>query len=179
MSEHEIRSQMVSAGQRLGAEGLNRGASGDISVRYGDTMLITPTAVAFDDIGPEMLAQLSLVDDEGNWLGPKAPSSEWRFHRDILGARPDINAVIHTHAPCSTILAITRRPIPALHHMIVAFGGPNLRRALWLAGEREVLAHQHYRAPAIGGGHVLSDAQIEVAARGSERYGVQARGGAA
>lgn len=219
MSEQDIRSAMVVACLRLEAEGLNRGASGNISVRQGDTMLITPSAVAYDEIQPEMMAQLALDDDAGEWKGPKAPSSEWRFHRDILRARPDVNAVVHTHAPFSTILAIARRPIPALHYMIAAFGGPeirvagyarygtaelsaniveamagrngclmanhgmvvggpSLRRALWLAGELEALAHQHYHVLAIGGGHQLSDAQIEETARGFESYGVQARGGA-
>lgn len=220
MNEQDIRSAMVAACKRLEAEGLNRGASGNISVRCGEAMLITPSAVAYDEIGPEMMARLALDDGEGEWTGPKAPSSEWRFHRDILRSRPDINAVVHTHAPYSTILAIARRPIPALHYMIAAFGGPeirvagyarygtaelsaniieamadrngclmanhgmvvggpSLRRALWLAGELEALAHQHYHALAIGGGHQLSDAQIEETARGFESYGVQARKGAA
>lgn len=220
MNEQDIRTAMVAACKRLEAEGLNRGASGNISVRCGEAMLITPSAVAYDEIGPEMMARLALDDDEGEWTGPKAPSSEWRFHRDILRSRPDVNAVVHTHAPYSTILAIARRPIPALHYMIAAFGGPeirvagyarygtaelsaniieamadrngclmanhgmvvggpSLRRALWLAGELEALAHQHYHALAIGGGHQLSDAQIEETARGFESYGVQARKGAA
>lgn len=220
MSEQDIRSAMVVACLRLEAEGLNRDASGNISVRQGDTMLITPSAVSYDEIQPEMMAQLALDDDAGEWKGPKAPSSEWRFHRDILRARPDVNAVVHTHAPFSTILAIARRPIPALHYMIAAFGGPeirvagyarygtaelsaniveamagrngclmanhgmvvggpSLRRALCLAGELEALAHQHYHVLAIGGGHQLSDAQIEETARGFESYGVQARRGAA
>ncbi len=90
-------------------------------------MLITPSAVGYDVIAPDMVASMSLADDTGAWDGPKKPSSEWRFHRDILRARPDINAVVHTHAPYSTILAVAHKPIPAIHYMIAAFGGPDIR----------------------------------------------------
>jgi L-fuculose-phosphate aldolase len=86
-------------------------------------MLITPSAVAYADLRPEMIARMPLAGD-GDWEGPLKPSSEWRFHRDILRARPDVGAVVHTHAPFATILAIARRPIPAIHYMIAAFGGP-------------------------------------------------------
>lgn len=208
------REDIIVACKKLEAEGLNRGASGNVSVRDGAEMLITPSAVGYDVIAPEMIARMSLSDDSGAWDGPNKPSSEWRFHRDILRARPDINAVVHTHAPYATILAVARKPIPAIHYMIAAFGGPEIRvcdyarygtaalsenilvamegrngclmanhgmvvgaadltRAMWLAGELEALAHQYVHALMIGGGVVLSDAQIEDTARGFESYGVQ------
>lgn len=129
MSDAQIRADLVDACKKLDAGGLNRGASGNISVRDGTDMLITPTAVAYDVIAPDMMARMALDDDNGAWEGPNAPSSEWRFHRDILRARPDMGAVVHTHAPYSTILAIARRPIPAIHYMIAAFGGPDIRVA--------------------------------------------------
>ncbi len=206
---------MVAACRKLEADGLNRGASGNVSVRMGDHMLITPTAVGYDAIAPEMMAKMALDDYDGAWEGPNGPSSEWRFHRDILRVRPDMNAVIHTHAPWSTVLAVARKPIPAIHYMIAAFGGREIRvadyarygtaelsanvvsaikdrngclmanhgmvvggadltRTLWLAGELEALAHQHYHALAIGGGPVLSDAQVAETARGFESYGTRA-----
>jgi len=215
MKNAEIRQDMVKACKRLEAEGLNRGASGNISVRVDSAMLITPTAVGYDVIAPEMMAKMPL-DGAGDWDGPNAPSSEWRFHLDILRARPDINAVVHTHAPWCTVLAVARRPIPAIHYMIAAFGGPEIRvadyarygtqalsdniiaaldgrrgclmanhgmvvggpdltRALWLAGELEALAHQYYHALAIGGGHILTDEQIAETAKGFESYGVQSK----
>lgn len=217
MSEADIRTQMVAACKKLEADGLNRGASGNVSVRAGAYMLITPTAVGYDVIAPEMMAKMALADDDGAWEGPNGPSSEWRFHRDILRARPDINAVVHTHAPWCTVLSVARKPIPAIHYMIAAFGGPDIRvadyarygtaelsahinqamvgrngclmanhgmvvggsdltRALWLAGELEALAHQYYHAQVIGGGHVLSDAQIEETACGFQSYGIRAKG---
>lgn len=215
MKNADIRKDMVAACKRHEAEGLNRGASGNVSVRIGGAMLITPTAVGYDVIAPEMMAEMPL-DGAGDWDGPNAPSSEWRFHLDILRARPDINAVVHTHAPWCTVLAVARRPIPAIHYMIAAFGGPEIRvagyarygtqalsdnviaalegrrgclmanhgmvvggpdltRAMWLAGELEALAHQYYHALAIGGGHVLTDEQIEETAKGFESYGVKSK----
>ena len=119
---------MVAACKRLEADGLNRGASGNVSVRHGNRMLITPTAVGYDVIAPEMMADMPL-EGAGAWEGSNAPSSEWRFHLDILRARPDVNAVVHTHAPWSTVLAVARRPIPAIHYMIAAFGGSEIRVA--------------------------------------------------
>ncbi len=106
--------------------GLNRGASGNISVRDGDHMLITPSGVPPRDIAPEAVARMPLAG-QGEWEGPLAPSVEWRFHRDILNARPEINAVVHTHAQWCTALAVARKSIPAVHYMIAAFGGPEIR----------------------------------------------------
>ena len=121
------REDIITACKALESDGLNRGASGNVSVRDGGDMLITPSAVGYDLIEPKMIARMSLADDTGAWDGPNKPSSEWRFHHDILCARSDINAVVHTHAPYATILAIARKPIPALHYMIAAFGGPDIR----------------------------------------------------
>ncbi|MDZ4096697.1 MAG: class II aldolase/adducin family protein [Paracoccaceae bacterium] len=218
MPDLHCRQDIIAAYRRLEAKGLNRGASGNISVRSGADMLITPTAVAHDAIEPAMIARMALSDDDGDWQGPKPPSSEWRFHRAILNNRPDINAVVHTHAPYCTILAIARKPIPAIHYMIAAFGGPDIRvadyarygtaelaahvekamagraaclmanhgmvvgghdlvRAMWLVDELEALAHHYYHSLAIGGGHILTDAQIAETAAAFSGYGVGARPG--
>ncbi len=216
MTEARIRTDIVATCRALDAGGLNRGASGNVSARMGDRMLITPSAVPYPDLAPDMIAVMPLSDDDGAWTGPLKPSSEWRFHRDLLRARPDIGAVVHTHAAFSTILAIARRPIPAIHYMMAAFGGteipvadyacygtaalsdailrvmgdcngclmanhgmltvgPDLTRATWLAFELEAMAHQYVHLLQIGGGHVLSSADIAEAERGFSSYGVQAR----
>lgn len=216
MLEDNIRTEMVHSCQALERSGLNRGTSGNLSVRVGQDMLITPSAVAYPGIAPEMMARMSLKSNDDWFEGPKKPSSEWRFHRDILKARPDVNAVVHTHAPFCTILSIARKPIPAVHYMMAAFGGPQVRvadyarygtaalsehviramerrngclmanhgmlvaaadltSAVWLAEELEALAHHYYHALAIGGGHVLSDAQIAETLKGFASYGVQSK----
>lgn len=127
--EQRLRDDLVATARALDAAGLNRGASGNLSVRCGAAMLITPSAVPPAELTPDTLARMPLADETGAWAGPLKPSSEWRFHRDLLRARPEIGAVVHTHSPFATILAIARRPIPAVHYMMAAFGGPDIRVA--------------------------------------------------
>lgn len=126
-SEAEARDAVVAAMRRLDAAGLNRGASGNVSVRWGSAMLITPSAVPPADLGPDLIVRMDLAAEDGAYEGTRRPSTEWRFHRDILRARPDANAVVHTHSPHATVLAIARREIPAVHYMIAGFGGPTIR----------------------------------------------------
>ena len=123
MQMHEIRRSIVAACLDLDRLGLNQGTSGNISVRCGDAMIVTPTATPYGRLAPDMLASMRIADDEGRWSGPKAPSSEWRFHRDIYRARPDIGAIVHCHATYATVLSMLRVEIPAAHYMIAAFGG--------------------------------------------------------
>ncbi|MGL5010510.1 MAG: class II aldolase/adducin family protein [Paracoccaceae bacterium] len=124
----DARSRICAAMVNLVDTGLNRGASGNISVRDGEDMLITPSGVPPREITPEMIARMPLVGD-GDWSGPLKPSVEWRFHRDILCTRPEMGAVVHTHAPWCTVLSCARKPIPAVHYMMAAFGGPDIRLA--------------------------------------------------
>ena len=129
MSETDLRREVVAAYQKLGEEGMNKGASGNVSARFGQHMLITPSGIPAGLMEPEQVVKLRLDDDKGSHEGSCKPSSEWRFHRDILRARPDAGAVVHTHAPFSTILAILRKPIPAVHYMIAAFGTTEIKVA--------------------------------------------------
>ncbi len=129
MPDLSLRAAIIARCRELDASGLNRGTSGNVSARDGDGMLITPSAVPCGDLRPEMIARISLEDETGAWTGPLKPSTEWCFHRDLMRARPEIGAIVHTHAPFSTILAIARRPIPAVHYMVAAFGGPEIRCA--------------------------------------------------
>ena len=119
---------VVEAAKRLEAAGLNRGASGNVSLREGDDMLITPSAVPSQDLHEGIITRMPIAGN-GEWSGALKPSSEWRFHRDLYRARPDVGAVVHTHAPWSTVMAVARQPLPAIHYMIAAFGGPDIRMA--------------------------------------------------
>ena len=91
MNEAALRAEVVACARELDASGLNRGSSGNISVRLGDDLLITPSAVASSRLEPEMLARMPL-DGQGHWEGPLKPSSEWRFHIDLMRARGDFAA---------------------------------------------------------------------------------------
>ena len=124
--ERDLRQAIIDQCRWMNASGLNQGTSGNISARLGSSMLITPSSVSYDELTPEMICEVPLGDPE-SWQGPRKPSSEWRFHRDILAARPEFDAIVHTHSIHCTALAICRREIPAVHYMIAHFGGPTVR----------------------------------------------------
>ena len=113
------RHAVVAAVQRLDALGLNRGSTGNVSVRQDDGMLITPTGCG-PDVQPDALAW---VGWNGTRRGPWQPSSEWHFHQAAYLARPDLMAVVHTHSAHATALACLRRPLPAFHYMVAVAGG--------------------------------------------------------
>ncbi|MWB77152.1 class II aldolase [Pseudooceanicola sp. 216_PA32_1] len=120
------RQRVIDTARAMNASGLNRGTSGNVSLRCAGGFLITPTGMAYDGLTPE---DIVLVAMDGTPQGTRKPSSEWRFHRDILAERPDLNAVVHTHATHCTAVAILGVPIPALHYSIAAAGGHDIRCA--------------------------------------------------
>ncbi|MEM8878867.1 MAG: class II aldolase/adducin family protein [Pseudomonadota bacterium] len=121
---------MIKQCRWMNDSGLNQGTSGNISARQADALLITPSAVPYDSMTPEMIAVADLSGgQQPDWQGPCPPSTEWRFHYDIARARPDVGAIVHAHAPYATTLAISRKEIPACHYMIAAFGGAPIRCA--------------------------------------------------
>ena len=126
MLEPELRRAIIKHARSMNELGINQGLSGNVSARIGDAMLITPSGVAYDALTPKMIARMRL-DDDGAWTGPLNPSSEWRFHRDILNARPDAGAIIHTHASYCAAFSMLREPLRATHYMIAALGGPDVR----------------------------------------------------
>jgi L-fuculose-phosphate aldolase len=135
MKEKHLRQEIIDKCLRMNAIGLNQGTSGNISARHNDAMLITPSAVPYADLKPEMIAAMPLGRSDGRYDGPLKPSVEWRFHLDIMKSRPDVSAVVHTHSTFATVLAILGRDIPAVHYMIAAFGGDTVRCAAYATKE--------------------------------------------
>lgn len=128
-TEMELRRELVARCKEMNASGINQGTSGNISARFEDRMLISPSATPYDAMEPEMIASIPLEDASGGWEGPLKPSTEWRFHHKLLRDRPDAGAVVHAHPTYCTTLAIARKEIPSCHYMIAAFGGTNVRCA--------------------------------------------------
>jgi len=122
----KLRKAVIAAAQQLNPLGINQGTSGNISVRAGDGLLVTPSGIPYDALQP---AQIVWMDLEGQFDGDWQPSSEWRFHCDIIRARPEIDAVVHTHATRATALACLGKGIPAFHYMVAAAGGADIRCA--------------------------------------------------
>jgi L-fuculose-phosphate aldolase len=127
MKEKDLRVAIIAQCRAMNASGLNQGTAGNISGRLGDAMLITPSAIPYSDMQPEMLATMPLGGEYGAWSGRYKPSTEWRFHLDIMRARPDIGAIVHCHPTYATALSMLHKPILAAHYMIALFGGPTIR----------------------------------------------------
>jgi len=129
MEHAALRQHLVDAAWRMNALGINQGTSGNLSVRAGDGLLLTPSGVAYEAMAPE---DIVWMDFDGNWSCPapgRRPTTEWRFHRDILAARPEAGVVVHTHAMFCTTLACLHRGIPAFHYMVAVAGGRDIRCA--------------------------------------------------
>lgn len=126
MHDIALRHELINTALALGRLGLNKGTAGNVSVRNGDGFLVTPSGVPAEALRPRDLVQM---DFDGIVRGERAPSSEWRFHFDILRERREFGAVIHTHAPYCTTLAVMGRDIPAFHYMIAVAGGKDIRCA--------------------------------------------------
>ena len=131
MRKADPRIALVEACRAMNALGINQGNSGNISVRQGGTMLISPSATPYDTMRPEDVAAMPIAGADGAWSGPKRPSTEWRLHRDILRTRPETGAIVHSHPTFCTALAMARKEIPAAHYMMAAFGGGNVRCAAY------------------------------------------------
>jgi L-fuculose-phosphate aldolase len=121
-----MQNQLLKITQKLSELGLNKGTSGNCSVRFEDGFLVTPSGMGVEEMSPDSMVQ---VQSSGIFEKNKKPSSEWRFHRDILQSRPEINAVIHTHSMFATTLACLHKDIPPFHYMIAVTGGDTIRCA--------------------------------------------------
>jgi L-fuculose-phosphate aldolase len=129
MKHVKLRRAIIETAQGMNAAGINQGTSGNVSARAGGGILITPSGVSYEAMKPADLVEMDL---DGTWrceIPSRRPSSEWRFHLDILRAREDFGAVVHSHPIHATALACQRRPIPAFHYMVAVAGGSSIRCA--------------------------------------------------
>src|SRR3984893_1482834 len=138
-NDREKRQSIIDACRSMNALGINQGTSGNISLRHDSGLLITPTSVPYETMQPEQIVFMGM---DGSFDPAQRPSSEWRFHLDILKARPEVNAVVHAHPPYSTILAIMGLEIPPVHYMIAVAGGDTIRCAPYATfGTQELSQH--------------------------------------
>lgn len=122
--EMALRLAVLETARAMSARGLSPGRSGNVSVRLGEGMLITPTGVPYDQITAQDIVPVAA--DGTPAAGALKPSSEWRFHLAAFQARPDRHAVVHCHSPEATVLACARKPIPAFHYMVAVAGGTDI-----------------------------------------------------
>ncbi len=126
-SDAELRAAVIGGCRALTDLGLTYGTSGNVSVRRDSaTLFVSPTGMPYDTLQPD---DVPLVTLDGRWFGRRRPSSEWRFHRDIMAARAEVGAIVHAHSRYATALACTGRSIPAFHYMVAVAGGTDIRCA--------------------------------------------------
>jgi len=133
------RWEIIETSLEMERVGLTRGSSGNISLRTETGFLVTPSGMPPRTLAPEDVVEMDMA---GNPSGPRKPSSEWRFHRDIYAARPEINAIVHGHPPFGIALASHGRGIPAFHYMVAMAGGRDIRCAPYATyGTQELSDH--------------------------------------
>lgn len=159
----QLRDELVATARRMSELGLAPGTSGNISVRTERGFLVTPSGMAYDQLhGDDAVA----VDRDGTIRhGQRAPSTEWRLHHDILAGRPDVHAIVHTHSRFCTAVACLRRPIPAIHYMIVQAGSDEIPCADYATFGSAELAASVVRA--LGTGHACLMANHGMVALGT------------
>lgn len=138
----DLRRKMVEICRRMNSSGVNQGTAGNVSVRAGNGFLITPSSLPYDIMSPEDLVEMGF---DGTYVG-RRPSSEWRFHRDILKNRPDINVVLHCHSMYATTLACHHKTIPAFHYMVGVAGGTTVRCAEYATFGTQALSDHALKA---------------------------------
>lgn len=147
-TERAARRAIVEAARRLDAAGLNQNSSGNLSMRVGDPaagrLLVTPSGIPAAEMTPD---DQVLVDLAGRPVrdGQRVPTSEWRLHVEIVRARPDVGAVVHTHSPEATAAAALGRAIPAIHYVVARFGASELPCAPYATYGTAELAHHVVR----------------------------------
>jgi L-fuculose-phosphate aldolase len=126
MQHEALRREIIAACLEMNGRGINQGTSGNISARIPEGLLLTPSGVPYTEMVP---ADIVVMHPDGSHDGTRKPSSEWRFHRDIMAKRPEVGAIVHTHSMFATTLSCLHLDIPAVHYMVAAAGGPDIRCA--------------------------------------------------
>ena len=135
----KLRQAIIDTCLEMNASGLNQGTSGNVSARVKGGMLITPSGMPYKRMKPKHIVHMH---EDGSYEGDLVPSTEWRFHLDIMNSRPEVNAIVHAHPTFCTTLAILKKDIPRLHYMIAVAGGDDIRCADYATfGTQELSDH--------------------------------------
>jgi L-fuculose-phosphate aldolase len=133
-----LRQEIVATAQAMSRRGLSPQRSGNVSARWGDELLITPSAIPYEAMRPADIVAVGL--DGRIAQGQRKPSTETPFHRAIYAARPDAQAIVHCHSPRAAALACARQPIPAFHYMVAVAGGAGIRCSAYATFGTDALA---------------------------------------
>ena len=143
-ADAELRAAVIRGCRELTRLGLTYGTSGNASLRRdSSSFFVSPTGMAYETLQPD---DVPLVTLGGRWFGRCEPSSEWRFHRDIMAARREVGAIVHAHSRYATALACTGSGIPPFHYMVAVAGGADIRCASYHTFGTQELSNAALRA---------------------------------
>ena len=139
-SEKAACKDVIDTALVMSLSGLSPGRSGNVSCRWNDGMLITPSGMAYEEL---KAGDIVFVAGDGSVPGDqRKPSSEWHFHLAAYTARADRHAVVHTHSLNATVLACAHKSIPAFHYMVAVAGGADIPLVPYATfGTPELAAH--------------------------------------
>lgn len=147
---NRLREDLVATARRMSDLGLTPGMSGNACVRTpAGGLLVTPSGMPYGELVPDDAVEMKL--DGSMRQGQRTPTTEWQLHRDLLGARPDVQAIVHTHSLFCTTISCLRRDIPAIHYMVVLAGSDAIPCAEYATFGSAQLAHN--AVAALGGGN--------------------------
>ena len=132
-----LRSEVIKYAKMLNSKKLSALRSGNISIRYKDGFLITPSGAKYSSLQSKDIVFVSLkgVFDKKKGL----PSSEWRFHQDIYKNKIEAKAIVHAHSNYATAISTHGKRIPAFHYMVAMAGGKDIKCAKYATyGTREL-----------------------------------------
>ena len=136
--------EVIKYANMLNTENLSALRSGNISIRYNDGFLITPSGVKYSSLKNEDIVFVSL---DGKFEEKKMkPSSEWRFHKDIYLNKKEANAIVHTHSTHATAVSTHGKSIPAFHYMVALAGGNDIKCADYATFGTEELSQNIIKA---------------------------------
>jgi len=135
--EQALRRELVAQYRRSAELKLNELASGNLSCRLGDGMLISPTGASAETISEDAVVYVSPT---GEWDSVQEPSSEWLMHTAIYRRYPDARAVVHTHSDYCVAVACHGQPLPGFHYLVGVFGGDDVPCAPYHTYGSEALA---------------------------------------
>ena len=129
----QLQREIISISQEMNKKGINQGSSGNISVRYEDGMLITPSSISYEELTINNIVYMDFngsiknLSNRSHQNEPNRPSSEWNLHAEILKTKSEVNAVMHCHSIYATAIACHQKGIPSFHYMTAICGGEDIR----------------------------------------------------
>ncbi len=139
----KLRQAIIDTCLEMNDTGINQGTSGNVSARVQGGMLITPSGRPYKTMKPK---DIVFMHEDGAFEGDLVPSTEWRFHLDIMNSRDDVNAIVHAHPTFCTVIAILKKSIPRLHYMVAVAGGDDIRCAPYATFGTQALSDNAIKA---------------------------------